>query len=388
MISSVKFLSCWFATSYGDYTDALRHGLERVGGLRTGVIASNCGCGDAVAEARIFKDDSADYFEVPHVTYFNSANPVKRWLRHQGGHLLQQRRARGYQARSGDADVLHFQQTLGAYGSMALFAWLRLPTRAARVVTVHELDPHQRDHPEENRHYDLADRIIVHTGELRDEMAALGIDRTRIDVVLHGAAPQPPVTEPRAGLVFYGGHKTHTGKGFEALCEALQRLVQRRGARAPTLTVHGHYGTATPQHALDCVRRYGVETQVRFLNQVSLPEFIAAYRRARLMVLPYTGSFAGMPAANALANGLPVVATRRAGLPEHLGEVATWVPENDPAALAEALDALLEDEVRWRDLSERGLARAAEYLTWDAVAAATLESYRRAQARRTGPVAA
>jgi hypothetical protein len=43
---NVKIISCWFATSYGAYTDGLRRALERRLGGEVGIIATNCGCSE------------------------------------------------------------------------------------------------------------------------------------------------------------------------------------------------------------------------------------------------------------------------------------------------------------------------------------------------------
>ena len=146
----VNIISCWFATSYGAYTDGLCRALERQLGNEVGVIASNCGCGDPVEVERQFQDRRCDYIEFPHVDYYKSANPLKFWLRNNARSLLYWERSRRYLKHSGGADVLHFQQTLNAFGSVALFHCLNQRSRAARVVTVHELGPHQLAFPETN----------------------------------------------------------------------------------------------------------------------------------------------------------------------------------------------------------------------------------------------
>ena len=95
-------------------------------------------------------------------------------------------------------------------------------------------------------------------------------------------------------------------------------------------------------------------------------------------MLPYTGSFAGYAAGLAMAHGAAVIGTRRAGLPEHMGDAGRVVAENDAGELAEAIVGLLGDEASRRDLAARGRARAEAVLGWDQIAARTLESYRHA----------
>lgn len=378
----IKFISCWFATSYGAYTDALRQALERKLGTEVGVISSNCGCGDPVEVKRQFQDKRCDYFESPHVLYFKSSNPVKYWLRNSLRQLSYRQRAKRYMSYAGDADVLHLQQTLNAYGSVATFNWLRLRADAARVVTVHELDSYQLDFPRSNLNYNRADRIIVHAQEMKDTLTGYGVNPDRIDVIAHGVEVGPLPQTPRHGIIFYGGHKLHSGKGLDTLFQAMSTVKQRLAEKTPTLTVHGHYGDTTPEFGLQLAKQYGITDNVHWLNQIPLQEAVAVYRKTQLCVLPYTGSFAGFPAVTALANGVPVIATRHAGLPEHLGEAALWIEDNDAETLANTIMDLLHDADERKRLATLGYERANKLLTWDVIADKTLASYQAALAGR------
>ena len=386
----IKIISCWFATSYGEYTDGLRHALERRLGSEVGVIASNCGCGHPEEVKRRFHDQRCEYFEFPHVRYFKSDNPLKYWLRTQARQLIYLQRAKRYLGFNGDADVVHFQQTLNAYGSVAVFNWLRLPAVAARVVTVHELDPHQTDHPQSNLAYNRADRIIVHAANMKEQLIGLGVDGGRIDVVEHGVEVRPMPDGPRQTIIFYGAHRLHVGKGVDSLFKAMAMVKTRLGEKTPSLVVHGHYGNRTPEYGLQLAAQNGIEDLVQWRNQIDAQATAEAYGKALICVLPYTGSFAGLAAANALANGAAVIATRRAGLPDHLGDAAVWIPENDPGSLADAILRLLSDEASRLEIVQKGRERAESHLSWDRVAAKTILSYqaaldhkRAAQIRRT-----
>jgi glycosyltransferase involved in cell wall biosynthesis len=375
---NVKIISCWFATSYGAYTDGLRRALERRLGSEVGVIATNCGCDDPMAVHKQFQDGRCEYFESPNVRFHKSANPLKYWLRTQARNLACWERARQFHRRDGAADVLHFQQILNATGSVTVFHWLRMPSRAARVVTVHELDPYQLDFPASNLQYNRADRIIVHFQELKDSLCRLGVDGQKIDVVRHGVEIRPPADGPREGIIFYGGHHLESGKGFDTLLEAMRLVKQRLGPRAPRLTIHGHYGATSPDQPLRASREAGLGDDVRWLNEIGLDAAVGEYQRALVCVLPYTGSFAGYAAGLAMAHGAAVIGTGRAGLPDHIGDAGRLVAENQPGELAEAIVELLTGEAARRDLAARGRARAEAELAWDQIAARTLDSYRQA----------
>lgn len=379
----IKFISCWFATSYGAYTDALRQALERKLGHEVGVISSNCGCGDPVEVRREFQDRRCEYFEAPHVHYFKSDNPIKYKLRNILRQINYRQRAKTYLSHSGDANILHMQQTLNAYGSVATFNWLRLPSRAARIVTVHELDPYQLDFPKSNLAYNRADRILVHAREMKEKLVNYGVNSGRIELMEHGVEIQPLPQESRQGIIFYGGHFLGKGKGLETLFQAMARVRDKLKEKTPTLTIHGHYGNNTPEYGIQMAEKYSLDDVVRWLNQISNPDAIVEYRRAQLCVLPYTGSFAGMPASMAMANGVPVIATRRAGLPEHLGDAAVWIQENDPDTLARAILNLLDSAPERERIARQGRIRAERLLNWDVIAEKTLASYRAALEHKT-----
>src|SRR6516162_4607081 len=171
----VSFICCPFRTSFGAYGSSLKSAVEAKSGSKVQWVASNCGCGDPMETGRHFQTKECDYFNMPLPTGYISKSPWKRRMRGASRSMLLYLRAKKYAAMLDRPDVVHFQQVLNGYGSKALFSWLKLPSNATRVVTVHELDADQMEAPETNKTYNRADAIIVHCAEMKDQLIRLGV---------------------------------------------------------------------------------------------------------------------------------------------------------------------------------------------------------------------
>jgi len=385
----ITYIGCPFKTSYGAYLDSLRAAVEKRTGEPIQWVASNCGCGDPIERNKIFQTPQCKYFEMRHVVDYQSRSPFKRWLRTRVRDYSYGFRAKRYQQLSQDAQLIHLQQILNAYGSNVVFHWLQMPSRAAKVVTIHELDGFQTQFPRKNLLYNKADAVIVHCQEMKDKLISLGVQKEKVNVVLHGVDLLPQSAEQsRDGILFYGGHKLMTGKGMETLFEAMTLLKRRLGGEVPRLMIHGHYGTKTPETAVELAQRYGLSENIVWLNQLSEEDGAKLYLTASVLALPYTGSFAGLPVGLAAARGTPIVATRKAGIPDHLGENALWVEPGNAQQLAERLATILNDEALRSAIAEKLQRHAAEYLSWDVVGSRTLEVYAAAlQSKRAAQAA-
>lgn len=380
----ITLICCPFKTSYGSYADSLKRAIEKKTGSSIQWVASNCGCGDPIEVERQFLTRECAYFELPHVVEYQSKAAWKRWLRVRVRHFSYRFRAKRYWRLSKRAELVHFQQILNAYGSSVVFHWLNQRSTAAKVVTIHELDAYQMQFPEENRIYNKADAIIVHCNELKEKLVDLKVQPERIQVILQGAdIPKQIPGNRREGIIFYGGHKLMTSKGIQTLFKAMSILKERLGMTVPTLKIHGHYGDSTPAEAKQLAQQFGVADNIVWLNQLSIEDIVRQYQASILLVLPYTGSFAGLPAAIAAANGLPVICTRKAGIPDHLGECGVWIDEENAEQLAERMIELLNNDQLRREIGANLRKRAELYLSWDVIADRTLEVYESALRHKT-----
>jgi glycosyltransferase involved in cell wall biosynthesis len=195
--------------------------------------------------------------------------------------------------------------------------------------------------------------VIVQTHEEERLLRAPGFPLPKVEIVPPGYTPlpEPPVgNRPFAAsahvegpfLLFVG--RLASNKGLLGLVEAFASLA--RHDPSATLVLVGEDGGMRP--AIERrVAELGLAPRVRLTGFVADERLLAAaFREARLFVLPSEYEAFGLVLLEALAQGTPAVASRVGGIPEFLedGKAGRLVPPKDPAALAETLLALWDDE--------------------------------------------
>lgn len=156
-------------------------------------------------------------------------------------------------------------------------------------------------------------------------------------------------------------------KGVPAAVRALGHL-RRRGARVPWLLIAGQ-GRTAPVRRL--ARREGVDHRLRFAGVLQAPE--RAYAAADVFVLPSIYDPAANATLEALAMGLPVVASRADGSAEVIEHGRSgWIAgaPRDSRALADLLAEAME-AARTAGVAAAA-RRAVESLTWERCLQATL----------------
>ena len=111
-------------------------------------------------------------------------------------------------------------------------------------------------------------------------------------------------------------------------------------------------------------------------NFVSDEELAALYGGAIALVMPSAEEGFGLPAAEAMACGTPVITSRAAALVEITGDAALHV-DAEPVALARAMRRLRDDDALRDAMSVRGRERARAF-TWTRCAELTRAAYRAA----------
>jgi glycosyltransferase involved in cell wall biosynthesis len=267
---------------------------------------------------------------------------------------LSARRTKEVGAKVADLDVVHYALTVP------------IPrTKTPTVVTLHDIQ--HRDLPEffgparrsfRRIAYDRAARgasIVVVTSEFVRERAVelleLAPERVHVIPLAIDHTLFRPGGEEREPFLLYPArpwpHKNHT-----RLFEAFAALRETRPRLRLVLTGGG-------LERLDPLPE-GVERR----GVVSPSELASLYRRAACLVYPSLYEGFGMPPLEAMASGCPVVAAHAGAIPEVCGDAAVLFDPTDVDAIAAGI---LEADERRDELSERGLAHAAQF-TWDGTA--------------------
>jgi glycosyltransferase involved in cell wall biosynthesis len=120
---------------------------------------------------------------------------------------------------------------------------------------------------------------------------------------------------------------------------------------------------------------------VRLLGHQPWRTVDALYRRAAVCCVASRYEGFGLPALEALVRGAPLVAADDSALTEVVGDAGLLFPPGDVGALTDALATVLDDDTRRARMCDAGRARAAT-LTWEASAAAHIEAFHIAVARK------
>lgn len=164
------------------------------------------------------------------------------------------------------------------------------------------------------------------------------------------------------------------GKGHDVLIDALAPLTRLRWQCLCVGSLE-----RDPVFANGVRRRVrdgGMDNRVRFSGVQADAELARSYATADVLVLPSRGETYGMVVAEALARGLPVVATAVGGVPEAVGYGAggtrpgLLVPPDDPAALRDALRNWLEDAGLRSRLRAAARERRASLVDWSTTTSA------------------
>jgi len=291
-------------------------------------------------------------------------------------------------------DVVHDNQTLG-YG-LLLMKSLGVPV----VATIHHPIPidMQADLAQARRFSSKFKRIIFYSFSIMQGVVSKRMDRvitvsksSANDVIRIFHVPQSKVrivhngididifkkvdhVEKEPNRVIVVANTEDRKKGIIYLLKAIQLLKDDMDVK---LTIVDRIGEHT-KYAPMLVRELGLEDRVTFTGRLTTEELVKRYSTAEVAVTASLYEGFGLPCAEAMSCGTPVIATKAGALPEVVGNgsAGMLVPPEDPVALAGAIKLLLADKPLRQRLGQAGRKRIEEAFSWDDAAKKTVEVYK------------
>ena len=318
----------------------------------------------------------------------------------------------------GLGDVLAFRRCVAAEPLdvmyfPAVYSWYPTGRRVPIAVTFHDaiaehfpalVFPKLRHRLLWNAKVWLAKRnarcITTVSSAARDEIARfLNIDRGRIHVTLEAADPRFRPTRPdlraamraRLGLdpdarllVYVGGFAPH--KNLMRLIDAFARTRATGAVEDLQLVLAGDPGGAGfhSNYAELRARADGdpaLRGRLRFTGFIDDDDLVALYSDAWLVALPSLSEGFGLPAAEAIACGTPVIAARGGAVAEVVGPAGAFFDPLDVGDIARAIAELAADPGRVAVLRAACAVRAGQ-LSWERTGSQMLDILEGCAAKR------
>lgn len=273
--------------------------------------------------------------------------------------------------------------------------YVGVPAGGARMVlTVHDLsfEKYPETFPWNRRRFLQLSRwsarraarvIAVSESTKRDLVSLYGVPAERIAVVHNGVSDDFGPVEPaaRSAVALARGIQGDYLLSVGALQprKNLRRLVaafleaRRRPGFEGRLVLVGKKAWGPGDWDRDAESAFAAG-DILCTGHVEASELPALYAGARLFAYPSLYEGFGLPVAEAMACGAPVLCSNTSSLPEVGGDAAAYVDPLDVRGIASAITSLWSDEGRRREMSRLGLEQARRF-SWESAARKTLEVY-------------
>jgi glycosyltransferase involved in cell wall biosynthesis len=175
----------------------------------------------------------------------------------------------------------------------------------------------------------------------------------------------------KKGKILFVGNIEDGKKGFVYLLKALPLLKNK-----VRLTVIDG-GAPHRKLTLRFIHKLGIGDMIEFAGTASNEELVRHYCEAEITMVPSTYEGFGFPAAEAMACGSPVIASNGGALPEVVGDAGIVVPARDERALAAAIDGLIADAKKRKEMGRAGIERISREFNWPNAVGQMVEVYKK-----------
>lgn len=219
--------------------------------------------------------------------------------------------------------------------------------------------------------------IVVSESTRRDVVREFGVDAAKTRLVLHGIdhlqfRPMPHVKR-RDDLLVVCASADVPLKGLIFLIRAYGELLKTRPHLK--LKVIGRLREGNTSHEL---RELGIMDKVEFVTGLTDEDITTLYNEAAIAISPSVYEGFGFPCGEAMSCGTPVIATNGGSLPEVVGDAGIVVQHSDPAALKQAIAAMLDDPEMRAAYGQAGRERILAKFKWERAGRECADIYRQA----------
>lgn len=235
-----------------------------------------------------------------------------------------------------------------------------------------------------------AQRVLADSQATKDDLVSLfGTPSEKIEVLLSGVDTRfQPIQNPTAlaavrakynlgnDLLVLSVGTIQPRKNYTRLIQAFAQVVaQWDSAQRGQLTLVIAGGKGWMFDAIFAeVTRLGLEGRVKFTGFVDDVDLPALYSASTLFVYPSLYEGFGLPVLEAMACGIPTIASNLSSIPEVVGSAGLLIDPLDINAIAAAIIVLLKDMSARDVYRQAGIQRAAHF-TWEAAAKQLLSIY-------------
>jgi glycosyltransferase involved in cell wall biosynthesis len=378
----LAYIGCWYKNDMYSHNCSNLVDSLRGAGMDVSVVTSNCRCFSTATRFALEKDElineNCSAVAIPHaprepgVKHGKLKRLAVKALRLDL--LLATARGILYYKQVQKADIIHFDQVLEAFGCIPFFIVLTLASLFGKrvVVTVHEIDPFQREHKWLNRHYNKCAEILVFSENMKKQVVALGAEAEKIKVIRYGTLIPELVPAERKQYIYFGGHFILRGKGYVELLDALG-ILKSKGIRIP-LVVYVGYGCNGLAEAKELAVHKEVADMITWRDFCTGEEIARVYQKSKACIIPFTGGSARHPLTCAMANATPVIATRAVDIPEYLGHLGIYIEQN-ASSIADIVMKIEEGRIDLSDVGDRLRAKALAELDYHMIAEELVVEY-------------
>jgi len=223
--------------------------------------------------------------------------------------------------------------------------------------------------------------ITISQSTKNDLIRHYGIPSPKIHVIypyVHPRFVESRATRSGLGLTLPSKYILYVGtieprKNIASLVDAFA-LIKVREHLDHYLVIVGKKGWAY-QDVFKKVESLGLQRDIVFMGYIPDEQLPAVYAGADLFVYPSLYEGFGLPVLEAMACGVPVVASHSSSLPEVIGDAGILVPPSNVAEIASAIMRVVRDEGLREEMSQRSLLRAKE-LSRERFVGQTLQVYK------------